>query len=39
MQSEPAPHCKKRRILSIRQQYPRPLDPACRFRSRMRYQP
>ena len=37
MQSEPAPHCKKRRILSIRQQYPRPLDPACPFRSRMRY--
>jgi hypothetical protein len=31
MQSEPAAHCKKRRILSIRQQYPRPLDPACRF--------
>jgi hypothetical protein len=39
MQSEPAPHCKKRWILSVRQQYPRPLDPACRFRSRMRYRP
>src|SRR6516225_7485087 len=37
--ASPAPHCKKRRILSIRQQYPRPLDPACRFRPRMRYRP
>jgi hypothetical protein len=39
MQSEPAPHCKNRRILSIGQQYPRPLDPARRLRSRMRNRP
>src|SRR4051812_15050823 len=28
---------KKRRILPIGQQYSRPLDPACRFGSRLRY--
>jgi hypothetical protein len=35
--SGPAPHRKKQWILSIGQQYPRPLDPTRRFRSRLRY--
>jgi hypothetical protein len=39
MQAEPAPGRKKRWILSIRQQDPRPLNPARRFRSRLRYRP
>jgi hypothetical protein len=39
MQSEPASHRKKRWLLSISQQYPRPLHPACRFGSRLRYRP
>jgi hypothetical protein len=29
-------HCKKRRVLSVAQQHPRPLDPARRFRARAR---
>jgi hypothetical protein len=37
MQSE-RPYCKKRRVLMISQQYPRPFDPARRFRSRLRDQ-
>jgi hypothetical protein len=39
MQSEPASHRKKRWVVSISQQYPRPLHPACRFGSRLRYRP
>ena len=39
MQAERAPGRKKRWILSIRQQDPRPFDPARRFRSRLRYRP
>jgi hypothetical protein len=37
MQSERPTDRKKRRVFPIGQQYPRPLDPACRFRSRLRY--
>jgi fumarate hydratase class II len=37
--NEPAPDRKKRWILSIRQQDPRPLDPTRRFGSRLRYRP
>jgi hypothetical protein len=37
MQSERPTYRKKRRVFPIGQQYPRPLDPACRFRSRLRY--
>jgi len=29
-------HCKKRRVLSVAQQHPRPLDPARWFRPRAR---
>ena len=36
MQAEPAPVDKKRWILSICQQDPRPLDAARRFGSRLR---
>ena len=36
MQSERLPHCKKRGVFPIRQQYPRPLDPTRRFRPRLR---
>jgi hypothetical protein len=36
MQSERPTYRKKRRVFPIGQQYPRPLDPACRFRSRLR---
>lgn len=35
MQSKPTPDRKKPRILSIRQQDPRPLNPTCRFGSRL----
>ena len=37
MQPECPADRKKRRVFPIGQQYPRPLDPACRFRSRLRY--
>ena len=36
MQPERLPHGKKRGVFPIRQQYPRPLDPARRFGSRLR---
>jgi hypothetical protein len=36
MQPERPPDCKKRRVFPIGQQYPRPLDPARRFGSRLR---
>ena len=36
MQSERLAHRVKRRVLPISQQNPRPLDPARRFRSRLR---
>jgi len=34
MQTQRATNRKKRRVFPIGQQYPRPLDPACRFGSR-----
>src|SRR5271168_1423846 len=37
MQSERPAYRKKRRALPIGQQYPCPLDPACRLGSRLRY--
>jgi len=37
MQSERSAHGKKRGVFPIGQQYPRPLDPARRFCSRLRY--
>jgi hypothetical protein len=37
MQSQSPADCKERGIFSISQQYPRPLDPARRLRSRLRY--
>jgi hypothetical protein len=37
MQSERPTYREKRWVFPIGQQYPRPLDPACRFRSRLRY--
>src|SRR5208283_1437319 len=37
MQSERPTDRKKRRVFPIGQQYPRPLDPARRFGSRLRY--
>ena len=39
MQSERLAHRKKRRVFPIRQENPRPLDPARRFGSRLRYRP
>ena len=37
MQSEPLAHGKKGWVFPIGQQYPRPLDPTRRFRSRLRH--
>ena len=37
MQSERLAHCEKRGVFPIGQQYPRPLYPARRFCSRLRY--
>jgi hypothetical protein len=37
MQSERPANPKKRQVFPISQQYPRPLDPARRFGSRLRY--
>jgi hypothetical protein len=37
MQSQSPTDCKERGIFSISQQYPRPLDPARRLSSRLRY--
>jgi hypothetical protein len=36
MQAERPTYRKKRGVLTISQQYPRPFDPACRLRSRLR---
>ena len=36
MQTQRLTNRKKRRVFPIGQQYPRPLDPACRFGSRLR---
>jgi hypothetical protein len=37
MEAERSAYRKKRRVFPIRQQNPRPLDPARRFGSRLRY--
>jgi len=39
MEAERSAYRKKRRVFPIRQQNPRPLDPARRFGSRLRYRP
>ena len=37
LQSGRQTYCKNRRVFPIGRQYPRSLDPACRFRWRLRY--
>jgi hypothetical protein len=39
MEAERSAYRKKLRVFPIRQQNPRPLDPARRFGSRLRYRP